>query len=391
MDPHAFVGWLALTALVALVATLGHLDWIDAWVTTQMAALRGCSEGVPAEMLTDAAPYVAALLLTFAAAHAGWRNGHRRKTAIVIGAFFVALLLVQGLKVTFERDRPGAPPFGQSSRASFPSGHTANVALAFAAALAVTRETSGRGRRAARVAVTVAGVALVGAVGFTRLYLNRHWATDTAAGMLIGVAFWSFATARRGAAGHGLVAGAVAVPILGLLAAATGGRIHLPAPSTPSEAGEAGTTLLRRAALHDVVGGEWIRRPRARGFLRLDRPDFALTIQAPHADRAVLKVVASPLLGVASARRCAWIEVGVDGRPVARRPLKPAWRVYAFALPLSQGRNDVEVAVGTPTPRPPALALDAVSIEGGSDGPGIVITASAAEAPGGIEARTRTP
>jgi undecaprenyl-diphosphatase len=391
-DPHALLGWLSAASLAALAATLGRVEWIDAWATAHLAGVRGCTEGASATMLTDAAPYGAALTLALAVAYAWWWNGHRREIVTVLGAFVVALLLVQGLKVTFERDRPGVPPFAQSGSQSFPSGHAANSAVAVAAALAVTRETSKRWARGARVAVAVAGVGSVAAVAFTRLYLNRHWATDVVAGMLIGVAFWGFVTARRGPIARALLTVVIAVVIPGLLlAGAAGGRIHLPAPSTLSDSGTAGARLLRHARLRQVVGGEWVpqRRPRARGFLRLDRPEFALAVGARQPRHAVLKMVAAPLGALARAPRCAWIEVSVNGRPVARRPLKRVWRVYAFALPLAAGRNDVRVAAGAAPPGQPALALAVLSLEGRPEAPAIF--AAGAVAPPPARQRRRGP
>lgn len=364
LDPHAFVGWLSLGALGALAATLGRVEWLDAWVTARVAALRGCAEGTSATLLTDAAPYGAALTVTLGFAYAWWRNRPRRELAVVLGAFVVSLLLVQGLKVTFERDRPGVPPFAPSGSQSFPSGHTANAGLAVAAALAATRGTGPR-VRGTRAALAIAGAAWVVAIAFTRIYLNRHWATDVVAGMLAGVAFWGLATARRGPVTRALLAVTIAVVIPGLLlASATGGRIHLPAPSTLSDPGTAGATLLRRARLARAVGGEWRRPRRARAFVRLYRPGFDLTVRTRQARRAVLKVVAAPLGGLTRGGRCAWVDVSVNGRPIARRPLKPAWRVYGFALPLAAGRNDVRVVAGPATPGRPALALDALAVEG---------------------------
>lgn len=74
--------------------------------------------------------------------------------------------------------------WGQEKYRSFPSGHST---MAFAAAAAVTSETARWWPRSeARWAVGTAmygGAALVGA---SRMYSNKHWATDVIAGAAIG-------------------------------------------------------------------------------------------------------------------------------------------------------------------------------------------------------------
>ena len=71
---------------------------------------------------------------------------------------------------------------GRGAYTSFPSGHTT---AAFAAASAVTAELSVTHPRAARVA----GPLLYGGatfVGLSRMYDNKHWASDVVAGAAIG-------------------------------------------------------------------------------------------------------------------------------------------------------------------------------------------------------------
>ena len=73
--------------------------------------------------------------------------------------------------------RTGARPDGEHKRsnAAFPSSHTAN---AFAVATVVAR----RWRKAA-----VPAFLLAAAVGWSRVYLNRHWASDALAGALLAI------------------------------------------------------------------------------------------------------------------------------------------------------------------------------------------------------------
>jgi membrane-associated phospholipid phosphatase len=72
--------------------------------------------------------------------------------------------------------------FGESERQSFPSGHTST---AFAAAAAVTSEIRRLHPRALPYVATVmyGGATLV---GLSRMYHNKHWASDVALGAAVG-------------------------------------------------------------------------------------------------------------------------------------------------------------------------------------------------------------
>jgi membrane-associated phospholipid phosphatase len=72
--------------------------------------------------------------------------------------------------------------FGDQTYQSFPSGHTS---IAFAAAAAVTMETAAWWPRAK----PYVGTAMYGGatlVGLSRMYRNKHWASDVAAGAALG-------------------------------------------------------------------------------------------------------------------------------------------------------------------------------------------------------------
>ena len=82
-------------------------------------------------------------------------------------------LAVEGLKRATNRPRPDGEH--KRSNAAFPSSHTAN---AFAVATVVAR----RWRKAA-----VPVFLLAAAVGWSRIYLNRHWASDAIGGALLAI------------------------------------------------------------------------------------------------------------------------------------------------------------------------------------------------------------
>ena len=115
----------------------------------------------------------------------GWHGTE----AVLLGSGVTSLL--KGVLGRARPDRtPDARPsdfqlasgFGESGRQSFPSGHTTT---AFAAASAVTSEVS---RMWPRYTWYVAPVMDGGAtlVGLSRMYHNRHWASDVALGAGVG-------------------------------------------------------------------------------------------------------------------------------------------------------------------------------------------------------------
>jgi membrane-associated phospholipid phosphatase len=92
------------------------------------------------------------------------------------------------LKATFERPRPSfAEPLATAAGFSFPSGH-AMVSLTVYGALAFVAAAGMRSRRA-QVLVVVSALALVLAIGFSRLYLGVHYASDVLAAYAAGLAW----------------------------------------------------------------------------------------------------------------------------------------------------------------------------------------------------------
>jgi membrane-associated phospholipid phosphatase len=99
-------------------------------------------------------------------------------------AYLLAGLSVYGVKTLTKVERPDG-----STRNSFPSGHTAT---AFAGAEILRREYWN-----VSPWIGVAGYAVAAATGFLRMYNNRHWLTDVAAGAGFGIlcaqaAYWLY-------------------------------------------------------------------------------------------------------------------------------------------------------------------------------------------------------
>ncbi|MFE6774988.1 phosphatase PAP2 family protein [Streptomyces sp. NPDC057702] len=129
------------------------------------------------------------------AAVAGWLwwRGRWPVALWLAAATAVGTACQQGLKATVGRDRPHWPdPVDSAHYAAFPSGHALTATLACGLLLWLLAAHRVR-RRWLALATTSAVVSVLG-VGFTRLYLGVHWATDVLAGWLIGLALATGAT-----------------------------------------------------------------------------------------------------------------------------------------------------------------------------------------------------
>ncbi|MGW0465227.1 phosphatase PAP2 family protein [Streptomyces sp. NPDC003027] len=117
-----------------------------------------------------------------------WRRGRRRPALWLAGTSLVAAAVQQGVKAVIGRERPSWPdPVDSANYAAFPSGHALTATVTCGLLLWVLalywRETW----RGWSVLAVVAVVSVLG-VGWTRVYLGVHWASDVVGGWLLG---WS--------------------------------------------------------------------------------------------------------------------------------------------------------------------------------------------------------
>jgi hypothetical protein len=116
----------------------------------------------------------------------GVQSTHKLSDMLIIYGLSNALEsgLIYGTKHIVKRIRPDA-----SDHNSFPSGHTAT---AFAAAEFLHQEYKDRS-----VWISVAGYGMATLVGASRIYNNKHWVSDVAAGAGIGIlstkiVYWTY-------------------------------------------------------------------------------------------------------------------------------------------------------------------------------------------------------
>jgi undecaprenyl-diphosphatase len=112
-----------------------------------------------------------------------WYRGRRRVSAVTLIAAVLGDALFHVAKRVYARPRPQGLGGRVDADFSFPSGHsTVSAAVCCTLAYALWREGFiGRGK-----AITLA-VAAPLLVGFSRVYLNVHWATDVIGGWCFGI------------------------------------------------------------------------------------------------------------------------------------------------------------------------------------------------------------
>jgi membrane-associated phospholipid phosphatase len=185
----AFLNAVAAFALLAQAYAAGSPTvQFDAWLANALHAnLIPSATTAFAAVTTFGSTPVLALLAAAAAAYLVHRGGGR--DAVLLGVALVgAQLLTWILKASFERPRPSfEDPVATASWFSFPSGHAlSSIALYGALAFVIADRLPSRKARAAGLGVLAL---LVGAIGFSRLYLGVHYLSDVLAGYCAGLAW----------------------------------------------------------------------------------------------------------------------------------------------------------------------------------------------------------
>ena len=122
-----------------------------------------------------------------------YRGGRKRSAVLIAITTAGGALLETALKLIFQRPRP-EPFFGTKlpSSYSFPSGHAVLACCFFGsmAALLTAREPT----RSVRIALWTTAALIAAFIGFSRIYLGVHYASDVIAGFAAAVV-WTFTVA----------------------------------------------------------------------------------------------------------------------------------------------------------------------------------------------------
>jgi membrane-associated phospholipid phosphatase len=135
---------------------------------------------------TSASAYVFSGVATVAPFVYGLASGDRHaqyQSYQVMISMGLDIIAQEGLKVTFNRERPGDKypnlvfPNSPAHGKSFPSGHTS---LAFSTAAELTIQYK-------KWYIAVPAYLWAGSVGYSRLYLGKHYASDVLGGAATGI------------------------------------------------------------------------------------------------------------------------------------------------------------------------------------------------------------
>jgi undecaprenyl-diphosphatase len=173
----SLAGYLALAVLAAqqqfLAIDYGTRTWVNL-VKTEALYL-------PFALVTRLGDVLGLVLLIGGGMAVLWRWSHR--WALALPVLMAGAGALQWLaKWAANRPRPNLDPLG------FPSGHVLSLVVFFGLMIYLVATASGIRRRWRALASLVCLLTVL-AVAFSRLYLDRHWLSDLAGGLMIGTAY----------------------------------------------------------------------------------------------------------------------------------------------------------------------------------------------------------
>ncbi len=141
--------------------------------------------------ITGLGGFTVVTLVTVVGVLAFLMHGRRRHALVLAGTVLLAELSSDVAKTFYDRPRPDLVPHGSYVySASFPSGHSTMAAATYLTlAVLIASLEPNRGTKAM---VFVVALALIVAIGTSRVYLGVHWPSDVLAGWCLGAA-WALA------------------------------------------------------------------------------------------------------------------------------------------------------------------------------------------------------
>ena len=185
--PASLAVWAALLLLLALGARFGALRGLDAACAGWVAPLRSAALDHAARVATGLGGSVVTLAALLGLALLTWKRAGQRAAVWLVAVFAAGGGLEMVLRWLVAQWRPdllilptaATPWLSRLKLAGFPSGHAYRSAFVFG--YAAREWPPGRARTFARTLCLL----VIIIVGITRIYLNRHWASDVVGGWLV--------------------------------------------------------------------------------------------------------------------------------------------------------------------------------------------------------------
>jgi len=118
-----------------------------------------------------------------------WHTEHKHSARMLLAATAGNILLNNGLKLLFDRERPNVFEWGtHAASSSFPSGHAMSATVVYGTVAYLLARLQKHGW--ARALTLLFAVVMIALICLTRLYLGVHYPSDTVAGAALG---WAFA------------------------------------------------------------------------------------------------------------------------------------------------------------------------------------------------------
>ena len=174
----------SLAGYVALAVLAAHQQFfaVDYGTRTWIRILREEMPYLPMALVTElGGPLGLMLLIAVGIAVLLWRR--QRRWALALPALMAGAGALQAVaKWSVGRARPDESPWG------FPSGHVLSLVVFFGLMVWLVA-TASRRRRRWRALASALCLLTVAVVAFSRVYLDRHWLSDVAGGLTIGLAY----------------------------------------------------------------------------------------------------------------------------------------------------------------------------------------------------------
>ncbi|MBI3312351.1 MAG: phosphatase PAP2 family protein, partial [Candidatus Omnitrophica bacterium] len=189
--------WAVAFGLLTYQVARGHTVRFDHAIAQWVAALRSPALDGPMKFATQFGSLNWAVCGLLGVSLWAWRREETRASLpTFLAAFLIGMVMETVLKLTVPHWRPSVTTLPASMNAAmhlrlagFPSGHAFYSACVFGW---LASACSSMKRWWARW-FSLGCVALIGLVGFTRLYLNRHWASDVLGSWLLTLLVLSIA------------------------------------------------------------------------------------------------------------------------------------------------------------------------------------------------------